>query len=337
MIARASAIVARAASKSPASPWRPPILIRQLACTSPLALLDALARISRQRASAGSTGSGPQRAIAAMCLEMRRASRSSPARTGVRESALLQVGRLRSRLHVSTPRSRRALAASRRSPRLLECCHQTARGRVELRVLAFAPRLNPNGHETELGSAAEASDWPLRAARGSGLLEECLGLGEPSRLLQCFAQFQLERDPGVIVRAAEATARPLKEIARAVHVAAIERTPARSAQSGSGPLHRVRESCPWTRRAPRGSGSCLLEVVADERVESAVASSARASRRSARAGRPCGFRDRVVGRVAQQQVAEAESVLAFELRAVGADRTPCGQARSAAPSAARPV
>ena len=46
----------------------------------------------------------------------------------------------------------------------------------------------------------------------------------------------------------------------------------------------------------------------------------RASRRSAHAARPGSLRERVVGGVADQQVAEAEAVLAGELRPVGADQ-----------------
>ena len=46
----------------------------------------------------------------------------------------------------------------------------------------------------------------------------------------------------------------------------------------------------------------------------------------------CRLRDRVVGRVAEQEVAEAESVLALERGPVGPDRTPCARVRSAARS-----
>ena len=115
-------------------------------------MLDAWSRIARQRASAGSTGSGPQSAIAAMCLEMRSASRSSPACAGVRESALVQIDGFDpgSGQH---PEEAKGVGGVAMISGLLEGGHQGLEVAAELGVLAFAPRLDPNGHEAELRSA----------------------------------------------------------------------------------------------------------------------------------------------------------------------------------------
>ena len=78
--------------------------------------------------------------------------------------------------------------------------------------------------------------------------------------------------------------------------------PARGGSRGSRPARRAR--C----RAPRARREALVEV---------------------RAGR---LRQRVVGRVADQQVPEAEAVLAWELRLVRPDQLPCGRAPPGAAS-----
>ena len=78
----------------------------------------------------------------------------------------------------------------------------------------------------------------------------------------------------------------------------------------------------------------LLEVVAEDLVQldelgAVLLEPGREALVEVCAGR---LRQRVVGGVADQEVAEAEAVLARELRLVGADQLPCGRARPGAAS-----
>ena len=135
-------------------------------------------------------------------------------------------------------------------------------------------------------------------------IEHVVGLREPACVEERLAELRLKLRR-LVVR--EQRARPLKEGDRCRQVGSAERLPPGRAEKASRP------------GAELGVGAaellpesvCLLEVVADERVES-VASLLEPVGVALVQPRACGFRDCVVGRVTQQQVAEAESVLAFE-------------------------
>ena len=123
--------------------------------------------------------------------------------------------------------------------------------------------------------------------------------------------------------------RPLEQPRRPRVVAA----PERAAAGGREPLARaLGQRSRRAVRAPACSGRPARGGSRGSRpARPARRRAAPASRRSARAAPPAiDFRERVVGGVADQQVAEAEAVLARELRPVGTDQLPAderGQAR----------
>ena len=157
------------------------------------------------------------------------------------------------------------------------------------------------------------SDRPLSCCLGSGLLEQCFCFGEPPRLLQCLAQIQLERDPGVVVRR-EQRRRASEEVDRTDHVGSIECANARHAEPGGG----ARRQCSAGSAELFVEPSGLLEVVAEHLVELDEAGSVLVEpvRESLVELGPVGLRQRFVGGVSAQEMTEAEGLLVREQRRV---------------------
>ena len=160
----------------------------------------------------------------------------------------------------------------------------------------------------------------------NGFLEQRLGFGQPPGFQQGLPELDLELDPR-LVSFLKQRCRSLEEIARTVHVAAIERTPACSAELGGGPVG----------ERPAGPAKllpiaiCLLEVVAEHLVQldeigSVLLEPVGETLVQLGSG---GLRQRVVGCVSDQQVAEAERILAGKLRPVGTDELLAHQPRQA--------
>ena len=121
-----------------------------------------------------------------------------PCLAGVRESALLQVSSFDSGSG-QYPEETESVGSVAMISCLLEGGDQRLEVAADLRMLAFAPGLDPNGHESELGFAVDERSAAV-ICLGSGLLEQCFCFGEPPRLLERLAQIQLERGSGVVVR-----------------------------------------------------------------------------------------------------------------------------------------
>ena len=180
-------------------------------------------------------------------------------------------------------------------------------------MLAFAPCLDPNGHETELGSAMNQR---LAAPRGRAAVCSRSASASASRPASCSAS---PSSSSSAIRASlsggSSVARAFEEVDRADHVTPIESATARRSEPGGGARRQRRAGSAELLVVP----SRLLEVVAEHLVEldEVAPVLVEPGRVSLVELGPRRLRQRFVGGIPAQEVAEAERLLVREERVSG--------------------
>ena len=215
-------------------PSRPPIRTRQFAWTR---RFDVSSRIARQRASAGSTCSGPQSAIGD---DVPDDGRLAPLVPG---AARVQRGRVPGDRRPSRsrgPTSRAFREVGVRPPRRGDRPPPRTRSRAARRRAGSGrgPARPASGCAP---TRARPGPWPEGAGRRSRAARATVSSSSDSASVSRPPSSSASpRSTSSSIRAvspsSSSAAARSEEVARAVHVAAIERTPARSAQLAGGPV-----------------------------------------------------------------------------------------------------